>query len=171
MSCLQTTSRKYRREVISGLDFDGVGSLSSRSIATGGVDDTGEVGDFVSRVERLLGPWNRGRITMLESPGTGMASLMESLPTQLTSEVAIVVRRNDDTPVRFGSTSSIVYSGRRWKDSGLTITMKVPGADAPAFLSRSSSVNSDSNGGISSMAEPTPDGTDDVAPKKLLVFL
>lgn len=171
MSCLQTISRKYRKEVISGLGLDGDGSLSSRLIATGRVDDTGEVGDFSSRVERLLRSSNRGRITILESPGIGMASVIESLPMLLASEVAIDARRSGDTPVRFDSTSSVVYSGRCWKDSGLTITLKVPGTDAPAFLSRSSSVNSDSNGGISSIAEPTLDGAGEVAPGKLLVFL
>lgn len=164
--CFHTTSLKRRNVVISGLRMVKVESLSSRLIC-GRVDTVGDVDDFSSLVERLLRSSNRGSMTTFGSPGTGMASINESLPKLLANEAAIEGRRNGTTPSFLESESSGEYSARCWKDSGFTITLKVPGSEASALRSRSSSVNKVAKGARSSMVEPALEGADEAIPTRI----
>lgn len=89
-----------------------VESLSSRLIC-GRVEVTvGDVGDFNSLVERRLRSSKRGSMTMFGSPGTGIASSIESLPKLLASEAAMEGRRSGKMPFLLESESSGEYSAR-----------------------------------------------------------
>lgn len=164
MSCFHTTSLKRRRVVISVPRMVKVESLSSRLICGRVVGTVGDVGDFNSLVERPLRSSNRGRMTILGSPGVGIFSISKSLPKLLASEAAIEGRRRGTIPFLLGSESSGEYSASCWKDSGFTMTLKVPGSEASALRSRSSSVNRVANGARSSVVEPAFEGADEAIP-------
>lgn len=127
----------------------------------GGVKLIGETGSRRSRIGRRVGSSNRDKITRLESPATVIlsAALLEA---RLSVGVAIDSRCGADSAPRPELKLS-AYSGRCWNEVGFMMTLNVPGAEASAFLSRSSSVVSIAKGGRSSAGEPILDGADEMS--------
>lgn len=162
-SCFQTTSLKCRKVVVSGLRR-GINGSSSSSLMVSRTLLVGEVGDFNSFVERRLKSSNLGKMTMFGSCGRATASIIESRPKLLARDAATDPRRSMGSPPLLLSPSFADCSVQFWNESVLTITLNVPGVEASALRSRSSSVNRVANGPRSSTVDPALDGAGDATP-------